>query len=269
MGSRQLFSIGNFKYAIILDMKETKEIKSMFDKIVRRYDFLNHLLSFGQDILWRKKMANKAVNEGTHLVLDLAAGTADSALALIKKGVKVIGVDISFEMLKFGKDKMQSIFLRRSRKCQMQSIFLRRSSKYQINQNKIYLAVAGSGYQIPFKDNIFNTVTCAFGIRNMHDTENALKEIYRVLKKNGRIVILEFSLPKGFFKFPYLFYLKKIVPFVCSIFSNRSAYEYLGSSIEGFYKPEDFTELLKKCGFKNVTANSLSFGCVHLYLGEK
>jgi demethylmenaquinone methyltransferase/2-methoxy-6-polyprenyl-1,4-benzoquinol methylase len=237
-------------------MKETKEIKSMFDKIVRRYDFLNHLLSFGQDILWRKKMANKAVNESTHLVLDLAAGTADSALALIKKGVKVIGVDISFEMLKFGKDKMQSIFLRRS-------------SKYQINQNKIYLAVAGSGYQIPFKDNIFDAVTCAFGIRNMHDTENALKEIYRVLKKNGRIVILEFSLPKGFFKFPYLFYLKKIVPFVSSIFSNRSAYEYLGSSIEGFYKPEDFTTLLKKCGFKNVTVNSLSFGCVHLYLGEK
>lgn len=224
-------------------MKETREIKSMFDKIVVRYDFLNRLLSFGQDILWRKKMAKEAVNNKTSLVLDLAAGTADSAIAIIKKGVKVIGLDISFEMLKFGKNK--------------------------INQNNIYSAVVGSGYQIPFKDNTFDSVTCAFGIRNMHDTERALKEIYRVIKNNGRVVILEFSLPEGAFKTPYLFYLKKIVPVVSSIFSSRSAYEYLGSSIEGFYKPKEFIKLLEKCRFQNVKARSLSFGCVYLYVGEK
>ncbi len=221
------------------------EIKSMFDKIVKRYDFLNRLLSFWQDILWRKKMASLAtahqLQATNYLILDLATGTGDSAEALIKKGAKVIGADISFEMIRIAKTKIKDSFV----------------------------PVCASGYQLSFKDNIFDAVTCAFGIRNMHETELALREIYRVLKKNGKIVILEFSLPEGFFRKPYLFYLKKIIPFVASLFSVRSAYEYLGSSIDGFYKPKEFLDLLESCGFRNATSISLSFGCVHLYVAEK
>ncbi|MGB9892400.1 MULTISPECIES: bifunctional demethylmenaquinone methyltransferase/2-methoxy-6-polyprenyl-1,4-benzoquinol methylase UbiE [Thermodesulfovibrio] len=222
-------------------MRETQEIKSMFDKIVSRYDFLNRLLSFWQDILWRKKMATEAVNKETQLVLDLAVGTGDSAKELLKKGAKVIGVDISFEMLRIARGKIQNDFT----------------------------PVSASAYELPFRDKIFDAVTCAFGIRNMHETEVALREIHRVIKDNGKIIILEFSLPSGFVRKPYLFYLKKIVPSIASLFSVKTAYEYLGSSIEGFYKPEDFTELLQNCGFKNIKTHSLSFGVVYLYVGEK
>lgn len=143
-----------------------------------------------------------------------------------------------------------------------------RYSKKKINEQN-YSAILGSGYNIPFKDNTFDAVTCAFGIRNMHDTEKALKEVYRVIKKNGITVILEFSLPSNFFRKPYMFYLRKTVPFIASIFSNRSAYEYLGESIENFYKPPDFIKLLENCGFKDVQGKSLSFGCVHVYKGNK
>lgn len=222
-------------------MKETGSIKSMFDKIVRRYDFLNHLLSLGQDILWRKKMAKETLNGKTYFVLDLATGTGDSAKELLKKGMKVVGVDISFEMLKVAVRKIEGNFI----------------------------PVSASAYQLPFKNQSFDAVTCAFGIRNMHDTEKALREINRVIKKGGKLVILEFSLPQGLLRKPYLFYLKKFIPFVASIFSVRSAYEYLGLSIEKFYNPSDFVNIMEKCGFKKIKTFSLSFGTVYLYIGEK
>uniref|UniRef100_A0A7C4AIJ1 Demethylmenaquinone methyltransferase n=1 Tax=Thermodesulfovibrio aggregans TaxID=86166 RepID=A0A7C4AIJ1_9BACT len=227
-------------------MKETDTIKSMFDRIVRRYDFLNHLLSFGQDILWRRKMAEVTVDKRTKIVLDLATGTADSAIALLKKGVKVVGVDISFEMLKAGSKKIKN-------KC----------------KNAIFFPFVASGYRLPFKDKSFDAVTCAFGIRNMHETEYAVKEIYRVIKNGGKIVVLEFSLPEGVFRKLYLLYLKKLVPFIASVFSVRSAYEYLGSSIEGFYKPHEFVKLLNDCGFKNIKTIPLSNSCVYIYVGKK
>lgn len=222
-------------------MRETQQIKSMFDRIVRRYDFLNRLLSLGQDILWRKKMAKEAEYDKNQIILDLAVGTGDSAKELSKKGIKVIGVDISFEMLKIAKEKIQ----------------------------KNFTPISASAYELPFRDKTFDSVTCAFGIRNMHETEMALKEIHRVIKAKGKIIILEFSLPSGFFRKPYLLYLKKIVPFVASLFSSRSAYEYLASSIEGFYKPEEFKNLLERSGFKNIKSYQLSFGAVYLYVGEK
>lgn len=223
-------------------MKETAYIKTMFDKIVKRYDFLNHLFSFGQDIIWRKKMAKEAIISSENcLVLDLASGTGDSAKELLKRGGKVIAVDISYEMLKVAKKKLK---------------------------NQIFICCASS-YQLPFADESFDAVTCAFGIRNMHDTEKALKEIHRVIKREGRVVILEFSLPKRLLKDIYLIYLKKIIPLVSSIFSVRSAYEYLGSSIENFYEPSEFLNLLMSIGFKNIKAIPLSLGSAYIYMGEK
>lgn len=225
------------------------EIKSMFDKIVARYDFLNRLLSLCQDIFWRKKMAEKVVNKDTRVVLDLATGTADSAIALMKKGVNVFGIDISFEMLNAGKRKISKWMSKNQHK----------------NITSSFFPVSGSAYFLPFKDESFDAVSCVFGIRNMHKTEKALKEIYRVLKPEAKLIIVEFSLPEGFLKKPYLFYLKKIVPAIASLFSVRSAYEYLGNSIEGFYSPAQFVEILKKCGFKNIEAKPLSFGCVYIF----
>jgi demethylmenaquinone methyltransferase/2-methoxy-6-polyprenyl-1,4-benzoquinol methylase len=222
-------------------MKETQQIKLMFDNIVHRYDFLNRLLSFGQDIRWRKKMAKKTINHKTQMVLDLAVGTGDSTKALLKEKIKVIGADISFEMLKIAKKKIQNNFT----------------------------LLCASVYQLPFKDKTFDAVTCAFGIRNMHETENALKEIYRVIKEGGKIVILEFSLPSGFLRKPFLFYLKKVIPLIASLFSLRYAYEYLGFSIESLYKPDEFVKILKNCGFKNIKSSSLSLGITWLYGGEK
>lgn len=222
-------------------MKETEQIKRMFDRIVGRYDFLNRLLSFGQDILWRKRMAREAVDSNTKIVLDLAVGTGDSAKEILRKGVKVIGVDISFEMLRVARKKKRIPLI----------------------------PVTASGYSLPFKENTFDAVTCAFGIRNMHQTEVALKEIFRVLKNHGRIIILEFSLPENLFRKPYLFYLKKVVPAVASLFSSRSAYEYLGASIENFYKPVEFIKLLESCGFTDTKFYSLSFGTVYLYIAKK
>lgn len=227
-------------------MKETEAIKSMFDRIVQRYDFLNRLLSFGQDILWRKRMAYEVSHSEKKTVLDLATGTADSAIALIQEAAKVIGADISYEMLKAGKKKIE---------------------KKGMLSN--FIPVSASAYQLPFKDKSFDAVTCAFGIRNMHETKQALKEIYRVIKPGGRIVVLEFSLPKGFIRKLYLIYLKKFIPFIASIFSISSAYEYLGLSIEGFYKPEEFVRLLQSCGFNNIKSIPLSFGCVCIYVGER
>lgn len=226
-------------------MKEEKTIKSMFDRIVKRYDFLNHFLSFGQDFFWRKKMAKISSKNAERFILDLATGTADSALALIERDIKVVGVDISFEMLKFGKRKIE-----------------------KRKKNRSFFPISASAYQLPFKDKSFDAVTCAFGIRNMHKTKIALEEIYRVIKPGGRVIILEFSLPQGVFKKLYLLYLK-FIPFIASLFSVSSAYEYLSSSIRSFYKPEEFIELLQSCGFKNIKAFPLNFGCVHLYSGEK
>lgn len=222
-------------------MKETEQIKTMFDYIVGRYDFLNRLLSLGQDIFWRKKMAKAVVDANTKIILDLAVGTGDSARELLKREVKVIGVDISFEMLKAAKKKKSIPFI----------------------------PVTASGYSLPFKDNTFDAVTCAFGIRNMHQTDAALREIFRILKNNGTIAILEFSLPENLFKKPYLFYLKRVIPAVASLFSSRGAYEYLGDSIEKFYKPFEFINLLELIGFCHTKFYSLSFGTVYLYVAKK
>ncbi|MEJ5227706.1 ubiquinone/menaquinone biosynthesis methyltransferase [Thermodesulfovibrio sp.] len=224
-------------------MNETEKIRLMFDRIVHKYDFLNRLLSLGQDIYWRKRMAKITLEGKPKLVLDLAAGTADSAKVILKENVKVIGADISFEMLYLGKEKLKD--------------------------KKNYIATVASGYHLPFRDFVFDVVTCAFGIRNMHKTQEALKEIYRVIKKDGRVVILEFSLPENSFKHLYVLYLKRVVPFMASLFSNRSAYEYLAESIENFYRPREFLRLLEESGFRDTKAYSLSFGCVHLYIGVK
>jgi demethylmenaquinone methyltransferase/2-methoxy-6-polyprenyl-1,4-benzoquinol methylase len=213
-----------------------------FDTIVDRYDFLNHLLSAGQDFYWRAVMVKELNPSKGDRVLDLATGTGDSAKAIVEKGVTVAGVDISFNMLLRARQKITD-------------------ARYSV--------LAGSAYAIPFKSATFDGATCAFGIRNMHETTKALKEIHRVLKKRGRMVFLEFSMPQGVISLPYSLYLGKILPFVAGLFSRRDAYDYLADSIEKFYTPEDFSRLIVKAGFSRCDKMPLSLGCVYLHIAYK
>ena len=213
-----------------------------FDAIAHRYDFLNHLLSIGQDFYWRMAMVKKLNLSNGDLILDLATGTGDSAKVIVERGVAVVGVDISLNMLVRAKQKISG-------------------GNYQI--------CAGSGYELPFKSETFNGATCAFGIRNMPETKKALKEIHRVLKRRGKMIFLEFSMPRGIITLPYGFYLCKILPFVAGIFSKRNAYEYLADSIKKFYTPEDFARIIVDAGFSRCEKISLSLGCVYIHIAYK
>lgn len=223
-------------------MKETQTIKAMFDNIAERYDFLNHLLSFFQDFYWRHVMNSELLPAADVIVLDLATGTGDSAKGAIKRGFRVVGVDLSYKMLYKTKKKVLS---------------------------KNFTAVAASGYQLPYKDESFGAVTCAFGIRNMHETVSALKEINRVIKRGGKAIFLEFTMPEAPFKYVYRLYLKYFMPAIASLFSKKDAYDYLWQSIENFPNPDVFSELLKEAGFSAAKKKALSFGCVYVITAYK
>ncbi|HMK43568.1 MAG TPA: ubiquinone/menaquinone biosynthesis methyltransferase [Dissulfurispiraceae bacterium] len=214
----------------------------MFDDIAQRYDFLNHLLSFGQDYYWRRVMTRELAASGGEYILDLAAGTGDSSLGFLRSGAQVSGLDLSFNMLNLARKKIP---------------------------DGRFVPLQGSAYAMPFRDNSFDAVACAFGIRNMHETPKALAEIFRVTKPGGRLVILEFSMPAGWFRPIYRFYLKSVLPAIATLFSKRSAYEYLGDSIEAFPNPEAFRKLLSDAGFVRCRQIPLSLGTVYAHRAER
>jgi len=213
-----------------------------FDQIHARYDLLNHILSFGMDIHWRQRMWKElSVFLKSGIVLDLATGTGDSAKGLIDRGYKVVGLDLSFQMLRTAVKKIHS---------------------------EHFHALASSGYSLPFRDSCFDGLTCAFGIRNMHNTKEALSEIHRVLKPGGLAVFLEFSMPKGPFSIPYRLYLRHILPNIAALLSSREAYRYLSDSIERFYDRETFCNMLTECGFAHCEFYDMSHGVVTIYKGQ-
>ncbi|KAF0182109.1 MAG: ubiquinone/menaquinone biosynthesis methyltransferase [Nitrospirae bacterium] len=214
----------------------------MFDEIAKRYDLLNHLLSLGQDYYWRRVMTRELGIKAAERVLDLAAGTGDSSIGFLKTGAQVVGLDLSINMLKVAQKKIA---------------------------DPGFAVIHGSAYEMPFHDRSFDGLACAFGIRNMHETPRALSEIFRVIKPGGRVVILEFSMPVGWFRPVYRFYLKNAVPAVAALFSERSAYEYLGDSIGKFYTPAAFRKLMEDAGFVNCRQIPLSFGTVYLHRAER
>jgi demethylmenaquinone methyltransferase / 2-methoxy-6-polyprenyl-1,4-benzoquinol methylase len=213
-----------------------------FNIIAHRYDFLNHLLSLGQDYYWRRVMISELAPAEGDLILDLATGTGDSARAVVGKGIRVVGIDISLDMLQLARKKMPG---------------------------DSYSALLGSAYALPVRSGIFSGATCAFGIRNMSKTSDALKEICRVMKKGSRMVFLEFSMPEGLIRRPYGFYLRKVLPFIAGLFSNRDAYVYLGDSIEGFHRPDEFAKLILDAGFSRCEMRRLSMGCVFIHKAYK
>ena len=225
-------------------------IAAMFDRISPRYDRLNHLLSFNTDKVWRRKTAKAVAKCQPKTVLDLATGTADLAMAVAKRNPQayIIGMDFSEKMLDIGKAKVEQ-----------------RKMDGQIELR------LGNAVALPFGDNTFDAVTVAFGVRNFEDLEKGLTEIHRVLKPDGNVFILEFSMPEQFpMKQAYRLYFNHILPRIGKWASkDANAYTYLPESVERFPKPDSFQKLLFEKGLGNSIKRSLSFGIATLYQAEK
>ena len=226
-------------------MDKQKKVKRIFDSISYRYDFLNHLLSGGVDYYWRKKALKLSeVNESTKL-LDVACGTGDFAIAAKKMGVRnIIGADLSLNMLK---------------------LF---NQKALWSSGKLVETVAEN---IPFKDETFTNITVAFGVRNFYNILDGFKSFYRILQPKGKVTVLEFRIPSNsVIKAFYLFYFKKILPFVGNLISkDKEAYTYLPESVDEFDAKVNLKNLLTKAGFSKVDVKQATFGIVQIAIAEK
>ncbi len=224
----------------------------MFDNIAHRYDALNRTLSLGIDIYWRNRAIALLRDAPKEKVLDIATGTADVALAMARKYPtdvkKIIGLDISQEMLEYGRKKV------------------RRQSLEHIIE-----LVHGDSENLPYSDNTFDAITVSFGVRNFENLEGGLTEMYRVLKPSGKVIVLEFSQPTGMpIKQLYNFYFKNILPIVGRITSkDERAYTYLFESVQAFPFGNEFIRILNKIGYKNATCTPLTFGICSIYFAEK
>lgn len=226
-----------------------EQVAKMFDNISGRYDFLNHLLSLGIDIRWRRKAILELTEIRPKLILDVATGTGDFAIqALDLQPDKVIGIDISEGMLDVGRKKLKERHL----------------------DQKIELR-SGDSENLPFEENKFDAVIVAFGVRNFENLEKGLAEIFRVVKPGGKVVILEFSKPSHFpFKQLYNFYFKFVLPKIGRLISqDQAAYTYLPESVQAFPDGNDFLKILSGIGYKNAACQPLTFGISSLYTGIK
>ena len=230
---------------------EKADSYKIFNRIHKRYDFLNRVFSFGQDIFWRYKVSQRIDKTDNQLLLDLASGTGDVAFSLLKHAPQIshaYGLDMAQNMLDTAAKKA-------SRKKLIPKIsFLK-----------------GDASSLPIPDESMNITTMAFGIRNVPDPLMVLNEMKRVLKPSGKTLILEFSLPQNpILKILHLFYLRFIIPPIGALISqDRFAYRYLNLTIESFPYGKAFCELMKEAGFKKVVYTPLTFGVVTLYQGEK
>ena len=214
----------------------------MFGAIARRYDLANHTLSCGTDFYWRKCAANMVASWRPRKIVDLATGTGDLALAVQKKlpEAEVTGVDFVPEMLELARRK------------------------------GVRETILADAMKLPFPDASFDCVTIAFGLRNMENWRDALVEMSRVLKRDGRLLVLEFSLPTvSIVRTIYRFYLHRCLPLLGSFLTRKkSAYDYLGDSIEEFPSGHAMIDLIEASGFKHVTLQPLSYGIATIYTAQ-
>ena len=221
----------------------------MFDNISNEYDSLNRVISFGIDVKWRNKVVSLVNNSSPETILDVATGTGDLAISLVKTNAKkIIGLDISHGMLEVGRKKI---------------------SKKELGST--IEMVLGDSENLLFEDNSFDAITVAFGVRNFENLEIGLSEIFRVLKPNGIFVILETSVPtKTPFKQGYKFYTKYILPVIGKLFSkDRSAYSYLSESASLFPYGEVLNNILRQIGFIDVKDHPQTFGVATIYTASK
>lgn len=226
-------------------MDKKQKVRRIFDSISSKYDFLNHFLSAGIDMYWRKKALKLSEISSESIILDVACGTGDFSIAAQKFGAKkIFGVDLSINMLKHF------------------------SKKSNLGKG---LTVQSIAEKLPFKDNSFTNITVAFGVRNFYNISEGFDSFYRVLTKNGKVTILEFRLPENkFIKSLYAFYFDRILPLIGRFFSkDKEAYTYLPESVNDFDQKINLVKLLSESGFSMISRHSLTFGIVQVVIAQK
>ena len=222
----------------------------MFNTISGEYDQLNRVISFGIDMKWRKKVIQYTAEKKPQAILDIATGTGDLPIMMADKieAKKIIGLDISEGMLEVGKQKIKAQ-----------------------NLDKRIEMIVGDSENLPFEDETFDVVTVSFGVRNFENLEKGLSEIKRVLKKGGKLIVLETSVPEKFpFKQGYVFYSNIILPTIGRLFSkDKVAYQYLSDSAKAFPYGNAFNNILKKIGFINVVNEPVTLGVASIYHASK
>lgn len=230
-------------------LSKKEQVATMFDNIAGNYDFLNHFLSLGIDIFWRKRLVRKLQKQKPQNILDVATGTADLAIAMMKiKPFNVVGIDISNGMLEVGRKKIKEKDLEKT----------------------IQLQQADSE-DLPFEDATFDAVTVSFGARNFENLQKGLSEMARVLKPGGKIYILEFSKPRLFpFKQLYDFYFKFVLPLIGKLLSkDNAAYSYLPESVKAFPHGKELNSIIENCGYTNAKNHPLTMGIASIYTAQK
>jgi demethylmenaquinone methyltransferase/2-methoxy-6-polyprenyl-1,4-benzoquinol methylase len=221
--------------------RDPESVRAMFGRIARRYDLANHVLSGGADFLWRRRAAKIVEAWQPRRVLDLATGSGDLALALQRRlpQAAIVAADFSPEMLEVARRK------------------------------GVRETMLADALQLPFEASSFDCVTVAFGLRNMADWGAALREMSRVLRVGGHLLVLDFSLPVGALRPAYRFYLHRCLPLLASLVTGqRDAYDYLGRSIEKFPSGEEMVELIDRNGFANASAKPLTGGIATIYTAQ-
>ena len=237
-------------------MNDKHNIGSLFDRIARKYDFLNHLLSLNIDKLWRKKAIKSIVKhkDFDYQCLDVAIGTGDLAIELASQLNKnhatynITGIDLSAEMMRIGEEKVK---------------------KLELQQNISFMLA--SALDIPFGSNTYDIVTCAYGVRNFSDLDEGLLEMHRVLKPGGQLMILEFSQPDNkCIAWIYNLYFSYILPAVGRFFSkDKNAYTYLNRSVKNFVWGKKMCDHLADVGFRQVAYKPITFGITTIYTATK
>ena len=226
------------------------QVRNMFNNIAPTYDRLNHILSVNIDRLWRRRVVRLVQKMKPQQILDVATGTGDLAIAMARKieGCRILGVDLSEQMLAVAREKVAACGL----------------------SETIALAV-GDAEHLEVADGSVDVATVAFGVRNFENLEQGLREMHRTIKEGGHLVILEFSTPRArLFGALYHWYSHKVLPFIGRLISrDGAAYDYLPSSVDEFPAPEKFMEMLAGVGFKNCKARSQSFGIAQIYTAER
>ena len=228
-----------------------EQVEQMFDNIASTYDRLNHILSFNIDRLWRRRVVCLVRRSGAQHIMDMATGTGDLAIAMARsiKGAHILGIDLSEEMLGVARLKVERAGL---------------AERIELKK--------GDAEALTFvEDNAMDAATVAFGVRNFEHLERGLSEFWRTLRPGGRLIVLEFSIPRNpLVRSLYSFYSHRIMPLLGALISkDKAAYTYLPDSIEEFPSPERVSDMLRGVGFTIVRRYSLSMGIAHIYEATK
>lgn len=224
---------------------EKESVRAMFDAIAPRYDLLNRVLSARVDVAWRRKAVGALEVKAGDRILDLATGTGDLLLEELSAGaVRSVGADLSFGMLRLARPKFATFGYREARVCQ------------------------GDAEHLPFADARFDGASIAFGIRNVLDRAQGVREMRRVVKPGGRVVVLEFHETTGVVGTLFRLYFNHVLPQIGALVSSRAAYSYLPKSVANFETPEGFGALMRDAGLKDVKSQALTFGIAWLHVGR-